>query len=101
MLAHIERYYAKQPVSVWDEFLDLDIVMQANADFFIPFRTKRKALNLLKEGRIHVLGSDAHNMTTRGPHMDEARDLIETHLGWHTLNEIDTMGYSLLGYKDD
>ena len=96
MLAHIERYYAKQPVSVWDEFLDLDILMQANADFFIPFRTKRKALNLLKEGRIHVLGSDAHNMTTRPPRLDEARAVIESYFSRSTMRDLDRFGRALL-----
>ncbi len=97
LMAHIERYYFKQPVSVWDDFMDLDILMQSNADFFLPFRTRRKALKLLKEGRIHLLGTDTHNMTTRPPRMDEARSMIRTRLGKQVLREIDDLGKSLLG----
>lgn len=96
LMAHIERYYFKQPVSVWDEFLELDIVMQSNAEFFLPFRTRRKALKLLKEGRIHLLGTDTHNTTSRAPNMAAARDMIQKRLGQEVLEEIDELGAELL-----
>ena len=103
LMAHIERYYFKQPVSVWDDFMDLDILMQSNADFFLrkdsPFslRPGGKALKLLKDDRIHLLGTDTHNMTSRPPRMAEARAAIEKHLGRDVLDRIDELGDSLLG----
>ena len=96
MMAHIERYYFKQPVSVWDSFLDQGILMQSNAEFFLSFRTRHKALKMLKEGRIHLLGTDCHNMSSRAPHMAEARELIRKRLGDETLEEIDALGEALL-----
>lgn len=96
LLAHIERYYYRQHVSVWDELLDLGILMQSNADFFLPFRTRRKALKLLREGRIHLLGTDCHNMTSRSPHMDQAMETIRNHSGERTLKDIDALGRQLL-----
>ena len=96
LLAHIERYYFKQPVSVWDDFLSEGILMQSNADFFLPFRTRRKALKLLREGRIHLLGTDAHNMASRAPRMAEAVAMIQKHLGPEPLREIDRLGERLL-----
>ena len=96
LLAHIERYYFKQPVSVWDDFLSEGVLMQSNADFFLPFRTRRKALKLLREGRIHLLGTDAHNMASRAPRMAEAVAMIQKHLGPDPLHEIDRLGERLL-----
>lgn len=96
LMAHIERYYFKQQASVWEDFLDLGILMQSNADFFLPFRTRRKALKLLKEGRIHLLGTDCHNMTTRSPRMGEAAETIRKHLGERTLRDVDSLGRQLL-----
>ena len=96
MMAHIERYYFKQPVSVWDSFLDQGILMQSNAEFFLSFRTRRKALKLLRDGRIHLLGTDCHNMSSRAPRLAEARALIRKRLGDETLDEIDTLGKALL-----
>ena len=98
LMAHIERYYFQQAVSVWDGFLEDGILMQSNADFFLPFGTRRKALRLLKEGRIHLLGTDCHNMQSRSPHMAEARSRIQKRLGDDTLQEIDSLGSYLLAH---
>ena len=80
MLAHIERYWRAQSHRVWERFLASDILMQSNADFFIG-ATRRKALSLLKNQSIHVLGSDCHNLTTRPPRMDEAMAVIRKRMG--------------------
>ena len=96
LLAHIERYFFYQPIAVWDEFLDLGILMQSNAEFFLPFRTRRKALRLLDDGYIHLLGSDAHNMSSRAPNLDKARARIVKSLGEENLTYIDHLGSSLL-----
>ena len=103
LLAHIERYYAKQPKSVWDQLLDLDVLMQSNADYFLQpdsifrFRNGTKALKLLKEHRIHLLGTDTHNLSSRPPHMAEARKKILKELGRHALDRIDELGEELIG----
>ena len=96
LLAHIERYFFYQPRKVWDEFLDLGILMQSNADFFLPFKTRRKAMRLLEDGYIHLLGSDAHNMSSRAPNLDKARARIQKAAGDETLEYIDHLGRSLL-----
>lgn len=96
LMAHIERYFFYQPIDVWDEFLDLGILMQSNAEFFLPFKTRRKAMRLLEDGYIHLLGSDAHNMSSRAPNLDKARMRIEKALGDEFLEYIDHLGRSLL-----
>jgi protein-tyrosine phosphatase len=97
LLAHIDRYYYRQRRSVWDEFLQEDILIQANAEFFLGTWTKRRALHLLKNGTIHLLGSDCHNMTTRPPHLKEAATVIEQALGPGVLRSMDALGRDLLG----
>lgn len=72
VLAHIERYLRWQPKELWDELLGMGLLMQCNASFFLDWRTKWKARRMLAEGRIHLLGSDAHNMTSRPPRLGEA-----------------------------
>lgn len=72
MLAHIERYLKYQSRDVWEFFLDNGIIMQSNADFFLDWKTKHKALRMLREGRIHVISSDAHNLGERRPRIGEA-----------------------------
>ena len=70
--------------------------MQSNADFFLGFLSRRKALRLLDQGRIHLLGTDCHNMQSRPPRMDAARDMIARHLGGDILDGIDELGRSIL-----
>ena len=103
LLAHIERYYTQQPKKVWDQLLDLDVLMQSNADYFLQqdsifrFRNRNSAVKLLREGRIHLLGTDTHNLTSRPPRMAEARDVIREELGKRALERIDELGEEIIG----
>ena len=103
VLAHIERYYNQQPRKVWDKLLELGVLMQVNADFFLQpdsifrFRNGSKALKLLKDGRIHLLGTDAHNLSSRPPIIAEAREVIQKELGKKALQRIDELGEELIG----
>lgn len=72
MLAHVERYLRLQKRTVWDQLLDAGILMQSNASFFLGWSTKHKAVHMLDAGRIHLLGSDCHNMSERPPRVGEA-----------------------------
>lgn len=76
VLAHIERYFRFQPKGIWDELLDRGVLMQCNAEFFLSWRTKRRACRMLAEGRIHLLGSDSHNMSARPPRLGEALSVV-------------------------
>lgn len=102
LMAHIERYYARQPRRVWDQLLELDVLMQANADYFLQqdsifrFRNRNTALKLMKEGRIHLLGTDTHNLTSRPPRMAEAREVIREGLGQRALDQIDELGEEII-----
>lgn len=81
LLAHIERYTSYIPKGIWDTLMKHDILVQASADFFIPFLARGHAIRLLKKGRIHLLGTDCHNMTSRKPNMKPALEYIEKKLG--------------------
>lgn len=81
LLAHIERYLSLQKAAVWHRLLEQGVLMQCNASFFLNRRTKRKALRMLREGKIHFLGSDCHNMTTRPPRIGDAMEVIVAALG--------------------
>lgn len=81
MLAHIERYLKYQKRDVWDRLLSEGAVMQVNASFFRPGLHQGKAIRMAKEGRIHVLGTDCHNMNARRPNYDEAIAQLDRRLG--------------------
>lgn len=76
LMAHIERYLGFQRKDVWDELLQAGVLMQCNASFFLWWNTRRRALHLLESGRVHLLGSDCHNMEERSPRMGAALEAI-------------------------
>lgn len=95
ILAHIERYLSLQDKAVWNRLLENGILMQTNASFFSAFSTKRRALSLLSQGYIHLLGSDCHNMTSRPPQMEKAVQVIQKRFGADYIRQINEYGYSL------
>lgn len=89
IVAHIDRYVRPfQTTGMMNRLADLPALVQANASFFIQPRTRRAALGLLREDRIHLLGSDCHNLSSRKPNMGEAIKIIEQRLGSDALQRI-------------
>lgn len=77
LLAHIERYlrFQKEP-GIWEELLMAGVKMQCNAEFFLNWCTRLKAIKMLKQGRIFLIGSDCHDMAARPPRMGEMLKMI-------------------------
>ncbi len=88
VLAHIERYMNYQPADVFEKLLANDVLMQVNADFVTGLFTKHKALRLFSKEKLHFIGSDCHNMTTRPPEIAKAYELIGKKLGKQFLNDL-------------
>lgn len=98
VLAHINRYRDKQQFPKYkDKLLHSGVYFQCNAEAFLTLKTRRWALNLLKKGYIHFLGSDCHNLASRSPRLNEARAVIETKLGNEFLENLDREAQYLLG----
>lgn len=99
VLAHIERYLSLQKQAVWERIYESGILTQVNASFFTAFASRRKAISLLKEGRIHFMGSDCHNLTSRPPQIGRAFEMIQKKLGDEYLSQMNEYGYSILVHK--
>lgn len=82
VLAHIDRYLEPfKTKRMMRKLEELPVLVQANASFFLQRSTARVSIRLLQEGRIHLLGSDCHNLTTRPPLLGKAVAEIERRLG--------------------
>lgn len=97
VLAHIERMIKFQSRTTINRLLQSGVLMQVNASFFAEFRTRRKALSLLKSGNIQLLGSDCHNISSRPPNLGKAFEIIKKSLGEEFLNQMNEYGNSVLG----
>lgn len=81
ILAHIERYKSlMEDTDKLDELLDLGCLAQVNISSFAdsPRSVRKKLFKYLDSGRIHLIGSDCHNMDSRPPeYADGAKEIIK------------------------
>ncbi len=90
IIAHIDRYLSLIHESDLDALRsDANVLIQANAAFFLRLRTRRRAMHMLREGQIDLLGSDCHNLENRAPNLGPAVAYIESKLGRETVAEMD------------
>lgn len=89
IVAHVDRYIAPlRTYGIPKRLAELPVLVQANAEFFLQRSTKNMALRLLKQGCIHLLGSDCHNLKDRSPNLGQAVTLIDRKLGSRILDAI-------------
>ena len=97
VIAHVDRYIAPfRTFGIPEKLEDLPVYVQANASFFIRKTTQRMALRMLKQDKIHLLGSDCHNMETRLPNLGEALDVIRNRLGEEAISRINSYEREIL-----
>lgn len=86
VLAHIERYIKYQKRGTLERLLNMGVIFQVNASFFISRKTRRKAIKMLKDGYITFIGSDCHSTKHRPPKIDEAIAVIKEKLSDDFIN---------------
>lgn len=94
VIAHVERYLRPlQSAKLLDRLGQTPALLQVNASFITAGRV---GMRYLKQGKIHLLGSDSHNMTDRAPNMGPALERIRQKLGSETLEEMNRRAKCLL-----
>lgn len=89
IIAHVDRYLRPlQGGKILKRLEQLPVLVQANASFFLHGATVGKACRMLREGRIHLLGSDCHDLTTRVPNLEAAVTQIRKRLGEGAIEQI-------------
>lgn len=89
VIAHLDRYIGPfRTHGIPKRLAAMPVLVQANAEFFLESTTARMALRMLKNGMIHLLGSDCHDLNDRSPNLGEALERIQKHLGSEPLEHI-------------
>ena len=97
IIAHVDRYIRPlRTFGIPKRLVEEDFLVQANANFFLYRDTERMALKMLKEGKIHMIGSDCHNLDTRRPNLQKAAEKIQQKLGREALLRISDIENSIL-----
>ena len=89
IIAHVDRYIGPfRTHNIPKRLEELPVYVQANASFFIRKETSRMARKMLQEGKIHLLGSDCHNMDSRKPNLENALQVILDKMGKKAIRKI-------------
>ncbi|MGN1095780.1 MAG: CpsB/CapC family capsule biosynthesis tyrosine phosphatase [Eubacteriales bacterium] len=96
VLAHIERYLGFQRRGFLEPFLQNDIIIQSNAEFFIDRGTRKTAEKMLIDGVIRLIGSDSHNTSTRKQNIGDAVLSLQKRLGDTAVEELSLLSSSLI-----
>lgn len=74
VIAHVDRFmrYLRDD-SLMDRVLQRDMLVQVNADYFLEPDTAQKAMENLCAGKIQLIGSDCHNLSSRAPNLGLVR----------------------------
>lgn len=89
IIAHIDRYISPFRTHGIPQRLEaLPVLVQANGSFFTNPLTAVMAMRMLKEKRIHLLGSDCHNCNERKPELGKAVQKIAKVLGSSALEHL-------------
>lgn len=84
IIAHIERYPAVfEHKSIIESLIQHECMIQSNITSLgmLSPRHRRKLISWMKKGYVHCLGTDCHNMTSRGPNYKSNLDLLQKKVG--------------------
>ena len=100
VIAHVDRYIAPfHTFRIPERLEQLPVKVQANASFFLEKHTRRMALRMLGKGRIHLLGSDCHDLKERKPNLGEAIKVIQRKFGPDIIPYINSHEEEILGME--
>lgn len=100
VLAHVDRYRRGNQFPKYRQaLLSNGALFQCNADVFETFSGRLWALGQLKEGYLHFLGSDCHNLVKRPPKLDLAKKFLEQKLGVEFLAQFHLQANSYLNIE--
>jgi len=86
VIAHIDRYLYTHNPEIIKALLDMEVMIQCNADSIVRLTTRHKVLKMAKKGQIHFIGSDCHNTTNRKPNMEKALKILKRRIGSKHIN---------------
>lgn len=81
IFAHLERYFRFTSLEKIMEVYEYGVLAQMNSSSLLVHTGKKASFELIKRGCIQVIGTDAHNLTSRPPSMSFAKRLLDKKIG--------------------
>ncbi len=102
IIAHTERYISnKKDIKKLTPLFNMNCTIQINSDSFAKLGKRGLLKCFVNEGKVHLLGSDMHNNTTRKPTLDKAYKYIRKKYGEQLINEISANEKNILKRVDN
>ena len=97
VVAHVDRYMRMlKDKRLIDRVLERNLLVQVNASWFLDPGTVKAAVRSLKQGKIHLIGSDCHNLLSRSPNLGQARQQAKAYGAETEFEELRRNGLRLL-----
>lgn len=78
IIAHVDRYMSMlKDATLIDRVRQKNLVVQVNGTWFLNPKAQKAAFAALKAGKIHLIGSDCHNLESRPPNLGPLRKLVK------------------------
>ena len=98
VIAHLERFLKLQKDKrMIGALTELPVTIQINAHSLEPVLAGRKLCAGFKEGKYHLIGSDAHSLERRPVNIGTGREMLRKRCGEDVLRAVDEAGNDLLG----
>ena len=98
ILAHTERFLSYENMEYIYRLKRTagGIMLQSNAEIFIPLSSRRKALRYLSDGYVDLIATDCHSEDGRPPNMEKAMEYISRKAGRDVLEHLSDVQSSLM-----
>lgn len=100
VIAHVDRYLPIESKKRIACLCELGLPMQLSAEAMKGFRSRRRALRLIRLGAAQLLISDCHNTENRRPNLAAAYEEVRKRLGEQTAEELKIWSKTLLKKQD-
>ena len=96
LIAHIERYLSFTSYKSLCELMELDVLGQINAESLKHFGSRRNCFKLIKDGYVHVMGTDMHRIERHYASLGEGIAIVEKKFGRGMIEYMEKNGEKLL-----
>lgn len=96
LIAHIERYLSFTSYKSLCQLMDLDVLGQINAESLKHFGSRRNCFKLIKDGYVHVMGTDMHRIERHYASLGEGISIVEKKFGSGIISQFEENGKMLL-----
>ena len=100
IIAHIDRFVEISRKEDVNEIFRMNLKYQVNVDHIGGFFKKSPAVKLLKDGVVHFVGSDCHDMEKRTPHLAESLKKLKSKVGEECIKKCMYNAERMLKNKD-